>query len=150
MLILLFFFIFGFLYLGLLIVQVVAHLCAWLYLDWLSPRQIRPYSSLNIRCLFLISFLRVIHTKIFTTACCFELQPSFLAPNGNRRYRSLALVCNFSKTLVYAQVITLFHKLGYSMHQLLLRAKYTKFYRSRFMKDFIKILSVGRMVIALV
>lgn len=89
-----------------------------------------------------ITFPGLNYTKVFATACCFELQPSFLAPNGDRVYGSLAIVCNFSKTLVHAQVITLFHELGHGMHQLLSRTRYAKFHGSRFTKDFIEIPSI--------
>jgi metallopeptidase MepB len=98
--------------------------------------------SVNICCLIPKPFLRLIYTNLLATACCFELQPSFLTRNGDRRYGASALVCNFSKMLVHGQVITLFHELGHGMHHLLSRAKYAKFHGARFTKDFNEIPSI--------
>ena len=81
-------------------------------------------------------------TNLFVTACCFELQPSFLTRSGERRYGSSALICNFPKTLVHAQIITLFHELGHGIHHLLSRTTYAKFHGSRFTREFIEIPSI--------
>ncbi|KAK0384475.1 hypothetical protein NLU13_8561 [Sarocladium strictum] len=63
-----------------------------------------------------------------------NLQPGYLKPDGTRVYPANILMCGFQLSagsgylLSHYQVVTLFHELGHSIHDLLARTRYARFH----------------------
>lgn len=82
----------------------------------------------------------------FGHAANFPLQPGFIKMDGSgRSYPSTALVCNFTKPttakpslLRHTEVVTLFHELGHSIHNLVSQTTYACFHGTNTTRDFVE------------
>lgn len=80
---------------------------------------------------------------------CWSVQPGFIGSDGERRYPSTALVCNFSNPtstkpslLKHDEVVMLFHELGHGIHDLVSKTSYARFHGTAVAEDFCETPSV--------
>ncbi|KAK5994772.1 Saccharolysin [Cladobotryum mycophilum] len=79
----------------------------------------------------------------------FTLQPGFTKEDGSRHYPCAVFMGNYSppsanrpSLLKYAEVVSCFHEIGHSLHNLLSKTKFARFHGTAVPRDFVEVPSI--------